>query len=112
ADRDLERARFVLQLGDVDLGFAFAADVDKRHLRTDRDDPALDGLPPREPLRLGGSGKQRGEILGVGLGHRGSFRSRFAAWYAKVAITTAACRMSSTLTRSTVSMLVWWVRMS
>src|SRR5207245_151290 len=44
--------------------------------------------------------------------YRGSLRSRLAAWYAKLAMTIAAWRMSSTFTRSTVSMFVWCVRMS
>jgi hypothetical protein len=47
-----ERAVGVLQLGDLDLGFALAADVDERHLPADRDDGAFDGLAAPEPLRL------------------------------------------------------------
>ena len=45
----------------------------------------------------------------VGLG---SLRSALADWYANVAMTTAACLMSFTSRRSTVSMLVWCVRIS
>ena len=40
---------------------------------------------------------------------RGSSSSRFAAWYAKVAITTAACIKSSRCSRSYTSMSVWCV---
>ena len=42
ADRDLDVAFLVLQLLDVDLGFALSANVDERHFRADRDDRAFD----------------------------------------------------------------------
>ncbi len=52
AGSDFEIAIGVLQFGDVDDGLALAADVDKRHLWTDRDDGALDGLTLLEVRRL------------------------------------------------------------
>ena len=54
ADRDLERAVGVLQLRDIDLRLALAADVDERHLRAERDDGALDGLATLESAGLDG----------------------------------------------------------
>ena len=48
ADRDLDVAVGVLQLREVDLRLALAADVDERHLRAEGDDGALDGLAPLE----------------------------------------------------------------
>ena len=68
ADGDLEIAVVVLQFGDLDRGFALAADVDERHLRADRDDRALDGLTLLEALRLERRLEHRGEIF-VGLAH-------------------------------------------
>ena len=66
ADRDLESAVVVLQLGDVDCGLALAADVDERDLRADRDDRALDGLPLLEAPRLARRLEHRGEIFFAG----------------------------------------------
>jgi hypothetical protein len=40
------------ELLDVDGRLALAADVDERHLRSDRDDRPFDRLPLVEPLRL------------------------------------------------------------
>ena len=68
ADGDLEIALGVLQFGDLDRRFALAADVDKRHLRADRDDRALDGLALLDALRLERSLEHRGEVFG-GLAH-------------------------------------------
>ena len=68
ADGDLEIALVVLQLVDLDRGFALAADVDKRHLRADRDDRAFDGLTPVDALRLVRSLEHRGKIL-LGFAH-------------------------------------------
>ena len=63
ANRNLEGAVRVLELGHVDDGLALAADVDQRDLRADRDDRALDGLAPGQRLRLDRRLEQRGEIL-------------------------------------------------
>ena len=52
AGSDLETAIGVLQFVDIDDRLALAADVDERHLRADRDDPALDGLPLLDAFRL------------------------------------------------------------
>jgi hypothetical protein len=59
----------VFQLGDVDRGFSFAADIDKRHVGTDRHDRALDGLSPFDAFRLQGRLEQRREIFFVGVVH-------------------------------------------
>ena len=70
ADRDLESAVGILQLRDLDRGFTLAADVDERHLRSDRDDGSLDGLPLLETLRFERRFEHRGEIfLFLWLGH-------------------------------------------
>ena len=63
ANRDLESALVVLQFGDLDRRLALAADVDKRHLRADPDDPALDGLALLDTLRFDRSLEHRGEIF-------------------------------------------------
>ena len=64
ADGDFVDAVRVLQLADVDHGFALAADVDERHLRANRDNPALDGLTLLElPGLLAGRREHRGEIF-------------------------------------------------
>ena len=63
ADRHLDVAVGVLQFHEVDLGLAFAAHVDEGHLRTERDDGALDGLAPIEPARLDGRLEHRREIF-------------------------------------------------
>ena len=52
ADRHLDITVGVLQLLDVDLGLALAADVDESRLRAKRNDGALDRLPAIEPARL------------------------------------------------------------
>jgi hypothetical protein len=68
ADGDLQIALGVLQFVDFYRGFAFAADVDERHLRANRDDRALDGLALLEALRFERSLEHRSEVVG-GVGH-------------------------------------------
>ena len=63
ADRDLDVALVVLQLLDVDLGLALAADADEGHLRPEAGDDALDGLAPLEPARLDRRLEHRREIF-------------------------------------------------
>ena len=54
ADRHLDVAVLVLELGEVDLRLAFSSDADERHLRAEGDDDALDGLAPLKSTRLDG----------------------------------------------------------
>ena len=68
ADSNLEHALGVLQLVDLDQRLALAADVDEHLFAADRDDRALDGLPPLEALRLKRRLEQRGEIF-FGIDH-------------------------------------------
>ena len=68
ADRDLEHAVGVLQFGDLDDGFTFAADVDEGDLRTNGDDPSLDRLPSLVLHGLTGRFEQRREIF-LGFAH-------------------------------------------
>ena len=75
ADRHLDVAVGVLQLRDVDLGLALAADVDEGHLRAERDDGALDGLAAIELARLDGRFEHRGEIFFL-LAHYGLLELR------------------------------------
>ena len=75
ADRHLEHAVGVLQLGDVDLRLALAADVDERHLRADRDDRAFDGLPSLEAPRLKRRLEHGREIFFFGFGHNALLQS-------------------------------------
>ena len=63
ADRELDVAIGVLQLGDIKLRLAFAADVDERHFRPDPDDGALDRLSAIELARLDGRFEHRCEIF-------------------------------------------------
>ena len=63
ADRDLDVAFVVLQLFEVDLGFALAADADEGHLRAEAGDDALDGLAAVEPARLDRRLEHRREIF-------------------------------------------------
>ena len=52
-----------LKLGDVDLGFALAADIDESHLGPNRHDAAFDGLAPGELARLDRRFEHRREIF-------------------------------------------------
>ncbi len=53
----------VLQLREIDLRLALAADVDEGHLRAKRDDGALDGLATIESAGLDGRFEHRREIF-------------------------------------------------
>ena len=75
ADRNLDEAVGVLQLGDVDDRLALAADVDECHRRPDGDDGALDGLTLVVLPGLRGRREHRGEIF-FGLAHK-MFPRRF-----------------------------------
>ena len=63
ADRDLDVALVVLQLLEVDLGLALAADADEGHFRPEAGDDALDGLAALEPLGLDRRLEHRREIF-------------------------------------------------
>ena len=76
ADRDLELAVVVLQLGDLDRRLALAADVDERDLRADRDDRALDGLAALDALRFDRRLEHRGEIFFLWIAHARIIRGR------------------------------------
>ena len=65
---NFEGAVLILQFVDLDHGFAFAADVDKRHLWADLDNGALDRLTLLKPLCLMRCLEHRGEIF-LGLTH-------------------------------------------
>ena len=88
AHRDLEIAVVVFQLGDLDRGFALAADVDERSLGPNRDDRALECLPRLEPLRLDGRLEHRRKVF-LGLIHD--------------ALPTVRLKADTTETRSVIS---------
>ena len=63
ADRDFDVSPSLLQLLDVYLGLALAADVHERHLRAEADDDAFDCLAALETARLDGGFEHRCEIF-------------------------------------------------
>ena len=63
AHRYLDIALVILQLVELDGGFALAPHVDKRHLSADSHDGALYGLAIPEALGFGGRLEQRGKIF-------------------------------------------------
>ena len=63
ADRHVDVAFVVLQLLEVDLGFALAADADEGHLRPESGDDAFDGLAALEAARLDRRFEHRREIF-------------------------------------------------
>ncbi len=63
AHRHLDVAVCILQLLDVDLGFALAAHIDEGHLRTEPDDGPFDGLAARELPRLDGRLEHGSEVF-------------------------------------------------
>ena len=63
ADRDLDVALVVLELLDVDLRLALAADADEGDLRPEPGDDALDGLAALEAARLDRRLEHRREIF-------------------------------------------------
>ena len=69
ADRDLQGAVVVFQLGEVDCGFALAADVHEGDVRPDRDNRAFDGLALLIVPRLARRLEHRGEIFFVWVAH-------------------------------------------
>ena len=74
ADRHLDVAVVVLELGKVDLRLALSSDADEGHVRTERDDGPLDCLAPLESTRFEGRLEHRREIFFL-LAHCRSIRS-------------------------------------
>src|SRR4030095_4893354 len=74
ADRHLDVAVVVLELGKIDLRLALSSDADEGHFRTECDDGPLDGLAPLKSTRLDGRLEHRCEVFFL-LAHCRSIRS-------------------------------------